>query len=43
MLNGQDICASAVEKVITFEKVGKGEIDQALLASWLRFHSVQKN
>ena len=39
VLNGYDIRASAVEKVITFEKVGKGEIDQAALASWLRSHS----
>ncbi len=39
MLNGYDISASAVEKVITFEKVGKGEIDQAALAFWLRSHS----
>jgi death-on-curing protein len=39
ILNGYDISASALEKVITFEKVGKGEIDQAALASWLRSHS----
>ena len=39
VLNGYDIRASAVEKVITFEKVGKGEIDQTALASWLRSHS----
>ncbi len=39
ILNGYDISASAVEKVITFENVGKGEIDQAALASWLRSHS----
>jgi len=39
VLNGYDIDASAVEKVITFERVGKGEIDQAALASWLRSHS----
>ena len=39
VLNGYDIRASAVEKVITFEKVGKGEIDQAALASWLRSQS----
>ena len=38
ILNGHDISASALEKVITFEKVGKGEIDQAALASWLRSH-----
>ena len=36
VLNGLDIDAPAFEKVITFEKVGKGEIDQAALASWLR-------
>jgi len=39
ILNGYDISASAVEKVITFEKIGKSEIDQAALASWLRSHS----
>ena len=38
ILSGYDIRASAVEKVITFENVGKGEIDQAALASWLRSH-----
>jgi prophage maintenance system killer protein len=38
-LNGSDISASPSEKVITFEKVGKGEIDQDTLASWLRSHS----
>ena len=41
VLNDQDIRASAVEKVITFEKVGKGEMDQAELASWLRSHSIE--
>jgi death-on-curing protein len=39
ILNGYDISASAVEKVITFEKVGQGKIDQVALASWLRSHS----
>jgi death-on-curing protein len=39
ILNGYDISASALEKVITFSKVGQGEIDQAALASWLRLHS----
>ncbi len=39
ILNGYDISASAVEKVITFENVAKSEIDQAALASWLRSHS----
>ena len=39
ILNGYDISASAVDKVVAFEKVGKGEIDQAALASWLRSHS----
>ena len=39
ILNGYDISASAVEKVITFETVGKSEIDQAALAFWLRSHS----
>lgn len=39
VLNGYDISASEIEKVITFEKVGKGEIDQTALASWLRSQS----
>ncbi len=39
VLNGYDISASSVEKVITFENVGKGVFDQAALASWLRSHS----
>ena len=39
VLNGYDISASEMEKVITFENVGKGEINQAALASWLRSHS----
>ena len=43
ILNGYDISTSAVEKVITFEKVGKGEIDQTALAAWLRTHSKQLN
>ena len=41
ILNGRDIRAPAEEKVITFEKVGRGEIDQAALTSWLRSHSIQ--
>ena len=40
ILNSHDIYASSVEKVITFEKVGKGEVDQSALASWLRSHSI---
>ena len=43
ILNGYDIHASAVKKVITFEKLGKGEIDQEALAAWLRTHSKQLN
>jgi len=40
VLNGYDIEAPGVEKVVTFEKVGKGNIDQKELASWLRLYSV---
>ncbi|MEN8246625.1 MAG: type II toxin-antitoxin system death-on-curing family toxin [Thermodesulfobacteriota bacterium] len=40
VLNGLDVNAPAIEKVVTFEKVGKGEIDQKELASWLRSCSV---
>jgi len=39
MLNGQDIYAPAVEKVVTFEKLGEGEIDQKGLSAWLRAHA----
>ena len=41
ILNDQDIHAPAIEKVITFETVGKGEINQAALAFWLRSHSIK--
>ena len=41
ILNGHDIRASAVEKVITFKNVRNGEIDQAGLPSWLRSHSIK--
>jgi death-on-curing protein len=40
VLNGQDIHASAAERVITFLEIGKGEMDQADLASWMRSHSI---
>jgi len=40
MLNGQDIRASAAERVFAFLEVGKGEMGQAELASWLRSHSL---
>ena len=36
VLNGRDIQASAVDKVVPFEKVGQGGIDQEGLAAWLR-------
>jgi death-on-curing protein len=39
MLNGYDIDAPPAEKVIIFERLGKGEIDQPALAAWLRSHS----
>lgn len=39
-LNGQDIRASAMEKVTTFVALGEGEIDQTGLTSWLRSHSI---
>ncbi len=40
VLNGRDIQAPAVEKVLTFEKLAKGEIDQDDLADWLRSHAI---
>ena len=39
VLNGRDIDAPAVDKVITFEKVGQGNMDQEGLAAWLRSNS----
>jgi death-on-curing protein len=41
VLNDRDLQASAVEKVLTFEKVGKGEMDQNALAAWLRSHAIK--
>lgn len=41
VLNGYDIQASAVGKVVIFEKVGKGDIGQKELASWLRSCYIQ--
>jgi death on curing protein len=43
VLNDQDIHVSAMEKVLTFENVGKGEIDQEILAAWLRAHSIDQS
>lgn len=40
VLNGHDIRASGMEKVTTFVELGRGEIDQAGLASWLRSHAI---
>jgi len=42
-LNSRDIRAPSIEKVGAFEKVGKGEIDQTGLASWLRSHSISES
>ncbi|MBA3027307.1 MAG: type II toxin-antitoxin system death-on-curing family toxin [Desulfobacteraceae bacterium] len=41
ILNGQDIHATAVEKVRIFVKVGNGEMDQPALAEWLRSRSLK--
>jgi death on curing protein len=43
ILNDLDIHVSAMEKVLTFENVGKGEIDQKILAAWLRAHSINQS
>jgi len=40
VMNGRDLQAPAVEKVLIFEKVGKGEMDPNSLAAWLRSHGV---
>lgn len=42
ILNGNDLDVSPMEKVLTFEKVGKGEMDQDALATWLRSHATEK-
>jgi death on curing protein len=42
VLNGRDIHVPSMEKVLTFESAGKGEIDQKALAAWLRAHSIGK-
>lgn len=38
VLNGYDIFASASERVLVFERVGKGAYSQESLAFWLRDH-----
>ena len=38
VLNGHDLTAQAVERVLVFEKLGKGEITPDEFAGWLRRH-----
>ncbi|GAB6035787.1 type II toxin-antitoxin system death-on-curing family toxin [Fundidesulfovibrio butyratiphilus] len=38
-LRGVSIHASGMDKVTTFERLGKGEVDQDALAEWLRERS----
>jgi len=38
VLNGHDLTAQAVERVLFFEKLGKGEIAPDEFAGWLRRH-----
>ncbi len=37
-LNGHDLTAKAVERVLVFEKLGKGELAPVEFARWLRRH-----
>jgi death-on-curing protein len=38
VLNGHDLTAQAVERVLVFEKLGKGELAPDEFAGWLRLH-----
>jgi death-on-curing protein len=38
VLNGHDLTAPAVERVLVFEKIGRGELAPDKLARWLRRH-----
>ena len=38
VLNGHDLTAPAVERVLVFEKLGKGELAPDEFAGWLRLH-----
>ena len=38
VLNGHDLTAPAVERVLVFEKLGKGELAPDEFARWLRHH-----
>ena len=40
-LNGYDLSAPPVERVIIFERLGKGTIGQNDLAAWLRKHGLR--
>lgn len=40
-LNRWDIIAPAVERVLVFEKLGSGEIDEKGFAAWLKEHSAK--
>jgi death-on-curing protein len=39
-LNGFHVKASGPDRVIVFERLGKGEIQQEDLAGWLREHGI---
>lgn len=42
VLHGADLTASGVERVLVFEKLGKGEVEEAELTKWMKIgrHSV---
>ncbi len=42
-LNGFDLTAPAAERVLIFEKLGKGSLEQDELAAWLRGYGTSKN
>jgi len=39
VLNGHDFAAQAIERVLIFEKLGKGELATDEFAGWLRRHA----
>ena len=40
-MNGYDLSAPPVERVVVFERLGKGELSQNDFASWLRNHGIR--
>lgn len=40
-MNGYDLSAPAAERVVVFERLGKGALTQDGFASWLRTHGIR--